>query len=150
LGYDLFALEDTVLKFGVVTKVRTGIAVQSYRPTEKYAYSYVGVCGPYVEYGTEYHGLLIRDRSSMAAKGIVVSGGVIDHGYTGEISVLMTCNKRVWEGPGHYEWTFEHTISAGDKIAQMIPLPVLTGEVVEVEELGESSRGDKGFGSSGQ
>ena len=40
-------------------------------------------------------------------------------------------------------------VKAGDKIAQMIPVPVLTGQVHEVEELEASSREAKGFGSSG-
>jgi dUTP pyrophosphatase len=41
-------------------------------------------------------------------------------------------------------------IQVGDKVAQMIPVPVLTSMVVEVEELPESSRGERGFGSSGR
>jgi dUTP pyrophosphatase len=40
-------------------------------------------------------------------------------------------------------------IRAGDKIAQMIPVPVLTGVVQTVESLEESARAKKGFGSSG-
>jgi dUTP pyrophosphatase len=41
-------------------------------------------------------------------------------------------------------------VKAGDKIAQMIPVPVLTGHVYEVETLENSAREAKGFGSSGQ
>jgi len=41
-------------------------------------------------------------------------------------------------------------ISAGDKIAQMIPVPVLTGAIHEVESLEASARESKGFGSSGK
>ena len=41
-------------------------------------------------------------------------------------------------------------IHAGDKIANMIPYPVLTGAVEVVEELAESSRKAGGFGSSGR
>jgi dUTP pyrophosphatase len=41
-------------------------------------------------------------------------------------------------------------INAGDKIANLIPYPVLTGEVEVVEELAESNRKAKGFGSSGR
>lgn len=167
LGYDLFALEDTVLKFGVVTKVRTGVSVQAFNKPQNIPQA-VGY-SPLTPLG-----LLIRDCSSMAAKGIVTSGGVIDAGYRGEISVLMTnWNKHVKTiypggnlsnpldyniGPGKIvevddpracKFVPEYHIKAGDKIAQMIPMPVLTGEVVEVEELGESVRGEKGFGSSG-
>jgi dUTPase len=44
-----------------------------------------------------------------------------------------------------------HKIEAGNKIAQMIPIPVLTGEgVLQVEELNEAARGVNGFGSTGR
>ena len=84
-------------------------------------------------------GLLIRDRSSMAARGIATTGGVIDAGYRGEILVLMTNLGDV-----------AIELKAGEKIAQMIPVPVLTGEVRVVESLEESAREAKGFGSSGR
>ena len=83
-------------------------------------------------------GLLVRDRSSMAARGVTTTGGVIDAGYRGEILVLMT-------NLGHEVVE----LKAGEKIAQMIPVPVLTGGVFEVDELVESARAGKGFGSSG-
>ena len=84
-------------------------------------------------------GLLVRDRSSMAARGIATIGGVIDAGYRGEILVLMTnLGDAVVE------------LNAGEKIAQMIPVPVLTGPVQQVETLEDSARAEKGFGSSGQ
>jgi dUTP pyrophosphatase len=84
-------------------------------------------------------GLLVRDRSSMAAKGLATTGGVIDAGYRGEILVLITNL-----GAAALE------LKAGEKIAQMIPVPVLTGAVEEVENLEESARAEKGFGSSGR
>jgi dUTP pyrophosphatase len=121
LGYDLFSLEGAVLAPRSTVKVRTGIAVQASHP----------------ETGVSL-GLLIRDRSSMAAKGIATTGGVIDAGYRGEILVLMTNL-----GDAAFE------IKAGEKIAQMIPVPVLTGAVETVESLEDSARAEKGFGSSG-
>ena len=74
----------------------------------------------------------------MAARGIATTGGVIDAWYRGEIQILMTSLSEV-----------SLDLEAGEKIAQMIPVPVLTGEVEEVESLQESSRAGKGFGSSG-
>jgi dUTP pyrophosphatase len=64
---------------------------------------------------------------------------VIDAGYRGEILILLTnlTDTAV-------------SLAAGDKIAQMIPVPVLTGVVRVVESLGESDRAEKGFGSSGR
>jgi dUTP pyrophosphatase len=63
---------------------------------------------------------------------------VIDAGYRGEILILMT---NLGQDPLE--------LRAGDKIAQMIPMPILTGVVQTVENLEESARAEKGFGSSG-
>src|SRR5208283_3642827 len=121
LGYDLFALEGVQLGARQTLKVRTGIAVEARDPAN----------------GAPL-GLLVRDRSSMAARGICTTGGVIDAGYRGEILVLMT---------NLGETAVE--LKAGEKIAQMIPVPVLTGCVEEVKTLEVSARAGKGFGSSG-
>jgi dUTP diphosphatase len=69
----------------------------------------------------------------------VLTGGVIDAGYRGEIKVLM---ENLGDLPA--------TIQAGDKIANLIPYPVLTDEVKTVDDLNESSRKAGGFGSSGR
>jgi dUTP pyrophosphatase len=122
LGYDLFALEATTLAMRATIKVRTGIAVEARHPAS----------------GAPL-GLLVRDRSSMAARGIATTGGVIDAGYRGEILVLMT---NLGDAPIE--------LKAGEKIAQMIPVPVLTGAVELVASLEDSARAEKGFGSSGQ
>ena len=122
LGYDLFALEGVVLAPRATVKVRTGIAVEARHPA---------TCAPL--------GLLVRDRSSMAARGIATTAGVIDAGYRGEILVLMT---------NLGETAVE--LKAGEKIAQMIAVPVLTGDVETVESLEDSARAEKGFGSSGR
>jgi len=122
LGYDLFALEATELAPRATGRVRTGIAVEARHPAT----------------GAPL-GLLVRDRSSMAAKGIATTAGVIDAGYRGEILILMT---NLGDIP--------LSLKAGEKIAQMIPVPVLTGAIEEVASLEESSRAEKGFGSSGQ
>jgi dUTP pyrophosphatase len=121
LGYDLFALEHLTLWARETARVRTGIAVEARHP----------------ETGAPL-GLLVRDRSSMAARGLATTAGVIDAGYRGEILVVIT---------NLSEAAVE--IKAGDKIAQMIPVPVLTGRVEEVENLEDSQRAEKGFGSSG-
>ena len=122
LGYDLFALEGVALIPRATVRVRTGIAVEARHP----------------ETGDAL-GLLVRDRSSMAARGIATTGGVIDAGYRGEILVLMTNLSDT-----------QIELKAGEKIAQMIPVPVLTGLVQEVETLEVSARAAKGFGSSGR
>lgn len=146
LAYDLYAIEDVVIAQGVPTKIRTGIAVE-------HVHAVVTIRG-YKHVGD---GLLIRDRSSMAAKGVTVSGGVIDAGYRDEVLVLLTagptaCNAHDMYEPGdNGSKRFGYLIKAGDKIAQMIPVPVLTDEdVLEVVELTNAKRGNKGFGSTGR
>ena len=122
LGYDVFALETAVLAPRATAKLRTGIAVEARQP----------------ETGAPL-GLLVRDRSSMAARGLATTGGVIDSGYRGEILIVMTnLGDIVVE------------LQAGEKIAQMVPVPVLTGLVQEVETLEVSVRAAKGFGSTGK
>jgi dUTP pyrophosphatase len=103
-------------------KLRTGIAVEARDP----------------ETGAPL-GLLVRDRSSMAARGLATTGGVIDSGYRGEILIVMTNL-----GDAAQE------LQAGEKIAQMVPVPVLTGPIQEVETLEVSMRAAKGFGSTGK
>ncbi|SPE17745.1 Deoxyuridine 5'-triphosphate nucleotidohydrolase [Candidatus Sulfotelmatomonas gaucii] len=122
LGYDVFALEDTLLEPRQTVKLRTGVAVEARYPATG-----------------EPLGLLVRDRSSMAARGLATTGGVIDAGYRGEILVVMTNL-----GDEDVE------LKAGEKIAQMVPIRVLTGPVEEVSDLEGSERAAKGFGSSGR
>lgn len=121
LGYDVFALEGAVLPPRGTTKLRTGIAVEARDP---------GTGAPL--------GLLVRDRSSLAARGLATTGGVIDAGYRGEVLIVMTNLA-----------DSAQEIQAGEKIAQMVPVPVLTGAVEAVEGLEESRRAAKGFGSTG-
>jgi dUTP pyrophosphatase len=115
LGYDLFSVESVTLPPGATTPVHTGIAVEL----------------------PESWGALVKDRSSMALKGITTRAGVIDGGYRGEIIVVL-----------HNEGDQPYSIQTGDKIAQLVPLPVTEWDVIEVEELSETKRGDGGFGSS--
>jgi len=122
LGYDVFSLESAVLVPHQTLRVRTGIAVEARDP----------------ETG-EPLGLLVRDRSSMAARGVATTAGVIDAGYRGEVLIVMT---NLGDAPLE--------LKAGEKIAQMIPVPVLTGTIEEVESLEVSAREAKGFGSSGR
>ncbi len=121
LGYDLYAAEALVIPSGAMGQIKTGIAVEIFGP------------------GGEPMGAVVRDRSSMALRRLVVTAGVIDAGYRGELKILM-------ENFGPQE----ARINAGDKIANLLPYPVLTGAVEVAAELGASVRKDGGFGSSGK
>ena len=121
LGYDIYSGETVTLEGRGHAIISTGIAIECTSPAG------------------EAMGALLRDKSSMAARRLVLTGGVIDSGYRGEVKVLI---ENLGDLPA--------TIRAGDKIANLIPYPVLTGEVEVVEELNESSRRAGGFGSSGR
>jgi dUTP diphosphatase len=83
----------------------------------------------------------VQPRSGLAARqgiSVVNSPGLIDSGYRGEIRVVLLNTDA------------EHTFVAepGDRIAQLVVLPIPELELVEVDELPETERGVRGFGSS--
>lgn len=83
---------------------------------------------------------LIWDKSGIAAKhGLKTMAGVIDAGYRGEIKILI-----------HNLSSQAYTVEAGAKIAQMLIQPVEQKEIKEVKELDDTSRGEGGFGSTGE
>jgi len=81
---------------------------------------------------------LVKDRSGLAVKhGMHTLAGVIDAGYRGEYKIVLINHGRQ-----------AYTIKKGDKIAQLLIMPVAQAEVKEVPELSDSSRGTGGFGST--
>ena len=76
----------------------------------------------------------IREKSSLAAKGILTLGGVIDYDYTGEIIVIMTSLIEPIK------------IKKAQKIAQLIISNILYPEIKLVKFLKDTERNDKGFG----
>jgi dUTP pyrophosphatase len=117
-GMDLYCLEAVTLAPGERVQVKTGIAV--------------GVPVGYVG--------LIWDKSGVSHKrGLKTLGGVIDHGYTGEVFVGIY-------NTGDESQTFE----VGDKVAQMLIQKFEHPAIVEVQSLEESERGEKGIGSTGK
>jgi dUTP diphosphatase len=119
-GLDLHALEPVELGPGDRLSVRTGIAIEI----------------PPGQAG------LVLPRSGLAERhgiALVNAPGLIDAGYRGELRVLLLNTDRV----------APFTISAGDRIAQLVLVRVDVPQVAEVEELALSERGTDGFGSSG-
>ncbi len=85
---------------------------------------------------------LIFARSGLAVKkGINLSNsvGVIDSDYRGEIQVGLINQSRE-----------AYTLEAGERIAQLVVMPVCLPEVEEVTELDDTERGEDGFGSTGR
>ena len=119
-GLDLYALEPISVAPGERASVRTGVAVE-------------------VPPG---HAGLVVPRSGLAARhgiALVNAPGLIDAGYRGELQILVLNTDR----------RETCTLEAGDRIAQLVLVAVLTPSVLEVDELAASERGSAGFGSSG-
>ena len=120
-GLDLRAIEAARLGPGERTSVGTGLAVAI----------------------PEGHAGLVLPRSGLAAKhgiALVNAPGLIDPGYRGELRVLLLNTDR--------SETFE--VEPGDRIAQLLLVPVVAAEPVEATELDQTGRGLAGFGSSGR
>lgn len=121
LGMDLSAAlsEPVVIKPGERVAVPTGIAIQI----------------------PDGWGAFVFPRSGLSLKsGITMCNcvGVIDTDYTGELkaAVINVSDK-------------EFTVNSGDRIAQLVFLPVEKARLVSAEELDDTDRGDGGFGSTG-
>lgn len=84
--------------------------------------------------------ILFFDKSGLSHKhGLKSFGGVIDSGYRGELKVgIMNLSD------------IPYTFNTGDKIIQMLIMPVMHAHISEVDELSDSQRGERGFGSSGK
>lgn len=87
---------------------------------------------------------LIQPRSSMTKKQFLCHTGVIDAGYTGSIKIALQwlddkCNQAMF-------YTFER----GERIAQLVIVPIPEIELATVNNLPPTERGSNGFGSSGK
>ena len=81
----------------------------------------------------------LRPRSSLFKRGIHVFDGTIDQDYRGEIKVMAVS----MDGQ-------PNLIKKGERLCQLVIVPILLPELELVEELGETERGEQGFGSSGR
>ena len=118
-GLDLYSVKELILNPGERGLAHTGIQIELPKNTEAQ----------------------IRPRSGLALKnGITTlnSPGTIDEGYRGEIGVILI---------NHSNEIFK--VEQGMKIAQMVIKPVFKVNIIETEELSNSERNEKGFGSSG-
>lgn len=116
-GLDLYALEDRIIEAKGDATFKTGVHVQ-------------------LPHGCV--GLLVS-KSGLNVKHGITSTGLIDEGYSGEITV------KLYNHGGR-----DYTIRKGDKISQLVILPVLYEPVEIVDEIDGGERGDAGFGSTGR
>lgn len=107
--------------------------------------------GVHVEIPKGYVGFL-KSKSGLNVKDNIISEGVIDSGYTGSIVVKLRKTTDPPLGPVLQTLTPMSsckTFKKGDKITQLVILPVETPEPVLVDKFKETDRGDLGFGSTG-
>jgi dUTP pyrophosphatase len=118
-GFDLTACERHELGPGERATVPTGLAVAI----------------------PEGHGGFVLPRSGLAARNgitIVNAPGLIDSGYRGEVQIVLL----------NTDQTAPFVVEPGMRVAQLVVLPVPHARLVELEELPETERGARGFGSS--
>lgn len=118
-GIDLVSCERVELAPGERATVGTGIAVAI----------------------PDGHAGFVQPRSGLAARhgiSIVNTPGLIDSGYRGELRVILL----------NTDGRATFVVEPGMRIAQLVVVPVAAIELIEVEELPESERGVRGFGSS--
>ena len=94
--------------------------------------------GVHIEIPEGYVGFL-KSKSGLNVKHGITSEGVIDAGYTGSIVVKLYNNSG-----------YEYRVKAGDKISQLVILPIIAPKLEVVDSLGKTARGSKGFGSTGR
>ena len=119
-GADLLSTEDLVLAPGERATVGTGVSIAL----------------------PDGYAALVVPRSGLAARHgitLVNTPGTIDAGYRGEIRVILL----------NTDAAEPYSIAAGDRIAQLIVLPVTRARFIPVERLPGTERGDGGFGSTG-
>jgi dUTP pyrophosphatase len=82
---------------------------------------------------------MLKSKSGLNVKHNITCEGTIDSGFTGAIVAKLFNH-------GSYDKTFE----AGEKITQLVLMPILEAELIQVDTLPETDRGSAGFGSSGR
>ena len=120
VGLDVSAAEDLILQPGERHAVATGFAIEIPRGYE----------------------VQVRPRSGLAIKSGITclnTPGTIDSDYRGEVKVILI---NLGQEP--------FGVRRGERIAQLVPAPVLRADFVEVGELGDTQRGSGGFGSTGR
>lgn len=97
-------------------------------------------CGVAIEWPPHTWGLLVGRSSTFRNRGLLVNPAIIDPGFRGHLFAIV-------RNISHEE----HTVTPGERVAQIVPLPALAPkiEMKYSQELSESERGTNGFGSSG-
>lgn len=149
-GFDLFANEDVIISPGETKVVGTGIAIKL----------------------PEGYEAQVRPRSGVTSKTkLRVQLGTIDNSYRGEIGIIVDNVKHIDDEYNSQDYLYDiqenfinvwnyldnfnnfpscsYLVKKGDKLAQLVIQELPQVETFEIDELDETERGNKGFGSSG-
>ena len=123
VGYDVYAVEDITIPYGMTQEVEIGIAIEC--PSNYY--------------------FTIDTRSTHGQQGKVMHHGIIDPGYRGPVTIhFRNTSHNLANNKG-----MPFFIKKGDKVAQLLFHKVVYVDFVEVDELSDTERGEKRHGSSG-
>lgn len=141
-GVDLYTLEDTIIKADETKIVKTGIAIELQKGMEaqvrpRSGISLNGCKGCFI---LEPEKAIDADERKKyeSSPYLRVQLGTVDSNYRGDIGII-TYNQE----------SYDVLIPKGTRLAQLVIAPVLSCNFIETEDLEESNRGDKGFGSTG-
>ena len=118
-GYDLYSIEEIILKPNQIYKVKTGIAIQI----------------------PNNYGGLVLPRSGLSSKygiSLINTPGLIDPGYRGELLIPLINHS-----------SNEYTINKNERVAQLILIQIPEVKIEVTSDLDASDRDSKGFGSTG-
>ena len=148
-GLDLYAAEDIRIQAGETKVVPTDIAIQlqqgyeaQVRPRSGISLNGAKGCFHVSKVLTfspiPEEDMLLKEIKEECSPYLRVQLGTIDSNYRGNIGII-TYNQE----------NYEVLIPKGTKLAQLVVAPVMRADLIEVDKLEESERGEKGFGSSG-
>lgn len=127
VGYDIRAIEDVTVPVGCVCLVHTGVHLAM----------------------PENIFVQVNTRSSYGKQGILLHHGVVDSGYTGELSIWVMNLAKPVDDKG-LQLVAPFVIKKGDKIGQLLFHKAERVNIKQISELPQTARGDKGCGSSGR
>lgn len=138
-GLDLYSRESKVVPAGGSAVFDTGVSIElpMYETEFRFYDSKTGE--PLLMQQRLKTVGFLKSKSGLNVKHNITSDGVIDMGYTGSIVVKLYNHGKE-----------DYQVNAGDKISQLVILPILTPSLELVDKLEETERGDNGFGSSGK
>lgn len=129
-GFDLYARETQIVPAKESAVFDTGVHIELPKIN---IYDGEGLLVSFKTVG------FLKSKSGLNVKHGILNEGVIDMGYTGSLKVKLYNNSG-----------YDYKVERGDKISQLVILPIFTPKLEVVDHLTETERGDNGIGSTGK